>query len=82
MSEKNPNSNEFFPLECPYGEMFCFNHIDCLHGSDINTTNKTMVSMDFRLAMLPFYEKLENKSVNMASSFTIGDYFSSEIINS
>ncbi|MDC2963264.1 hypothetical protein OAX96_03970, partial [Prochlorococcus sp. AH-736-K15] len=82
MSEKNPNSNEFFPLECPYGEIFSFNHIDCLHGSDINTTNKTMVSMDFRLAMLPFYEKLENKSVNMASSFTIGDYFSSEIINS
>lgn len=80
MSEKLPNTNKFFPLECPHGEIFSFNHIDCLHGSDINTTDQTMVSMDFRLAMIPFYKEVENKSVNMNSSFTIGSYFSDEII--
>ncbi len=82
MSEKVSNTREFYPLECSYGEMFCFNHIDCLHGSDINTTDQTMVSIDFRVAMIPFYEEIDAKSVNMNSSFQIGDYFSKEIINS
>ena len=41
-----------------------------------------MVSMDFRVAMIPFYEEIDAKSVNMNSSFKIGDYFSKEIINS
>ena len=82
MSEKIPDSKIFYPLECKNGEIFSFNHIDCLHGSDINTTDETMVSMDFRLAMVPFYKEIDAKSVNMNSSFKIGDYFSEEIINS
>ena len=57
MSERIPNTNEFHPLECDYGEIFSFNHIDCLHGSEINTTEQTMVSVDFRIAMIPFYKK-------------------------
>lgn len=81
MSEKIPNTNEFHPLECDYGEIFSFNHIDCLHGSEINTTEQTMVSVDFRIAMIPFYKKVNNKSVNMNSTFTLGSYFSDEIIN-
>ena len=76
------NTKEFFPLECENGEIFSFNHIDCVHGSDINTTDQTMVSMDFRVAMIPFYKEIDAKSVNMNSSFKIGDYFSKEIINS
>ena len=82
MSEKVSNTNEFYPLECENGEIFSFNHIDCLHGSEINTTDQTMVSMDFRVAMIPFYEEIDAKSVNMNSSFKIGDYFSKKIINS
>ena len=54
MSEKVSNTKKFYPLECDYGEMFCFNHIDRIHGSDINTTDLTMVSIDFRVAMIPF----------------------------
>ena len=82
MSEKISNSREFYPIECSNGEIFSFNHIDCVHGSDINTTDQTMVSMDFRVAMMPFYKEIDAKSVNMNSSFKIGDYFSKEIINS
>ena len=81
MSERIPNTNEFHPLECDYGEIFSFNHIDCLHGYEINTTEQTMVSVDFRIAMIPFYKKVNNKSVNMNSTFTLGSYFSDEIIN-
>ena len=78
MSEEIPKSKNFLPIECDYGQIFSFNHIDCVHGSEINTTNETMVSIDFRLAMMPFYTTTSNppSSVNMGTSFVINDYFS------
>ena len=81
MSERTPRSREFFPIECNYGSIFSFNHIDCAHGSDINTTSETMVSIDFRLAMIPFYQHTENKSINLGTTFSLGSYFSSKILN-
>ena len=81
MSEKRPNTNEFFPYECNYGEILSINHIDCVHGCNLNSTNETLVSIDFRLAMIPFYKELDLKSINTKSAFLIGDYFSNEIIN-
>ena len=59
MSEKISNTRKYYPLECENGEIFSFNHIDCVHGSEINTTDQTMVSMDFRVAMIPFYEEID-----------------------
>ncbi len=82
MSEKVPDSGEFYPIECRHGQVFSFNHIDCMHGSEINTSSETMVSFDFRLAMIPFYKDNNSRSINMKRAFSIGDYFSSEIINS
>ena len=51
MTEETPNSKKYIRLECPYGSIFSFDHIDCMHGSDVNNTDKTMVSFDFRLAL-------------------------------
>lgn len=82
ISETSRDLGDFQPIECDYGQIFSFNHIDCLHGSDINTTNETMVSFDFRIAMQPFYYTSDQKSVNMKSAFRNGDYFSDRIINS
>ena len=83
VSEPFPKSKKFEPIECEYGELFSFNHIDCVHGAELNSTNQTTVSFDFRLAMMPFYDEnsATRKSVNMNSAFSIGDYFSSDIIN-
>jgi hypothetical protein len=59
-----------------------FDHIGCLHGSEINQTGKTMMSMDFRLALADmYYEDPKARSVNMNSNFIIGDYFSEENLN-
>ena len=42
-------------MEIDYGEVMCFDHIDCMPGSRINTTGKTMLSIDFRLALAEEY---------------------------
>ena len=81
MSERIPGSRVYEPIECMYGEIFSFNHIDCMHGSELNSTDLTMCSFDFRVAMLPFYKETSAKSINMNSAFKIGEYFSSSVVN-
>jgi len=70
-------SKHFKLLECPYGNVFSFDHIDCLHGSDPNPYPKTMVSFDFRLALKSLYCDSEVQSVNTGTKFAPGHYFSS-----
>ena len=79
-TEKDPDSKEFILLECPYGKIFSFDHIDCLHGSDPNETNKTMVSFDFRLALKEIYYKTNARSVNLSTNFVPGSYFSKDFV--
>ena len=68
-------------MECPYGEIFSFDHIDCIHGSEINDTDNTMVSFDFRIALKNLYFDSESTSVNTKSQLNKGGYFSNELIN-
>ncbi len=75
-----PESDDWVNLSCPYGKIFSFDHIDCLHGSEPNLGNKTMVSIDFRLALSELYFDTAAKSVNMKSEFKPGSYFSSELV--
>lgn len=79
-SETSPGSNEFITLECPYGSIFSFDHIDCLHGSDPNSTDETIVSFDFRLALKDLYYDSDVSSINMSTKFSPGSYFSAEPI--
>ena len=80
-SELTPESDKWTTLESPYGSIFSFDHIDCKHGSEPNETNKTMVSMDFRLALKELYFDTEESSVNLKTKFKPGYYFSKEFLN-
>lgn len=81
-SEDTPDSGCFIGMEIDYGEVMCFDHIDCMHGSKINTTGKTMVSMDFRLALAEqYFEDPDAFSINTHTAFKIGDYFNERLIN-
>ena len=80
ITEKSPNSNDWTKLECPYGTIFSFDHIDCMHGSDLNDSDKTMVSFDFRLALSEIYFESNSSSINCKSAFKPGGYFSSELL--
>lgn len=67
--QKRKNSEEYIYLECPYGSVFCFDHINCKHGSEENISNKTMISFDFRIALKSFYFDSNSKLIGNASSF-------------
>jgi hypothetical protein len=76
--EKPAGSGDFVLLECPYGKVFSFDHIDCLHGSEPNPYDVTMVSFDFRLAVADLYRESDSASVNTGVEFRPGSYFSAE----
>jgi hypothetical protein len=80
--ENIPNSGRYIGMEIAYGEVMCFDHIDCMHGSHINTSGKTMVSIDFRLAIADqyFYDP-DAFSINTHSALKVGDYFNEQLIN-
>ena len=80
--EESPGSKNFITLECPYGSIFSFDHIDCLHGCNISDQNATMVSFDFRLALKRLYYDSDAKSVNRLSEFKPGSYFSKSYLKS
>lgn len=77
-----PGGKEFVLLECPYGQVFSFDHIDCLHGSEPNASELTMVSFDFRLAIKDLYYDTPAKSINVGTLFKPGSYFSAKPISS
>ncbi|WP_413678899.1 hypothetical protein [Prochlorococcus sp. MIT 0916] len=79
--EEKPNSNKFKHLDCPYGEILSFDHINCEHGSKPNNDKETMVSFDFRIALKENYFSTEKGSMGNQTKLIIGEYFSSEIIN-
>ena len=80
MVEDSEGSELFNLLECPYGKIFSFDHISCLHGSKPNPNDITMVSFDFRVALKALYFETTNQSVNMNRRFRPGEYFSKEIV--
>jgi hypothetical protein len=80
-TEDTPNSGNYIGIEIDYGEVLCFDHIDCMHGSQINTTGKTMLSIDFRLALAEeYFDDSDAFSVNTHAAFKIGDYFNEKLI--
>ena len=78
-TQLKPGSDKYIILECPYGSIFSFDHIDCIHGAEPNPLGKTMVSFDFRLALQDLYYSSDNRSINQGKGFNRGEYFSKEL---
>ena len=79
ITEIRPNTKEWAKISFPNGDIFSFDNIDFLQGSEPNTS-KTMVSFDSRLPLEEFYFDSEASSLNTKGRFKIGEYFSEEVI--
>ena len=53
-----------------------------MNGSEINDSDNTMVSFDFRIALRNLYFDSKSTSINTKSELNKGGYFSNEEINS
>ena len=71
--ESQPGKEDFHPLKMGYGELCTFWGCYCTHFAVENLTDKTRVSLDFRVIPGGMYEKdVEKQEVD----FKVGSYYS------
>lgn len=69
------DQSEPAPIDVKYGEVLVFDAVNLLHGNEINTTDHTRVSFDFRVIPERDYVDSDTKSANTMSRLAIGDYY-------
>ena len=75
--ETEPNKEDFQPLIINYGEIAEVNFNQCRHFSKVNTTNKTRISLDFRIIPGSKWHLVDNNNESMFHKvkFVIGKYY-------
>ena len=77
--EKSPNSKKSFDnyenLNLKKNNVWIGNLNKCKHYNEINLTNKTRISMDFRIIPYSKYNESDNHSLTNNKKFKIGDYY-------
>ena len=74
--ESKEGKQDFKPYTVKYGEILVFDGANLFHGNKPNKSNKTRVSIDFRLVDLNKFIPNKEGSINMNTKFDIGGYFS------
>jgi ectoine hydroxylase-related dioxygenase (phytanoyl-CoA dioxygenase family) len=73
--ESEEGLNDVSPHKVNYGEVLRFDGANLLHGNQINSTDATRVSMDFRIIPYSIFVPSSNSSVFTNRKFDIGGYF-------
>jgi ectoine hydroxylase-related dioxygenase (phytanoyl-CoA dioxygenase family) len=73
--ESEEDKNDFAPMNCNYGETIQWDGSNLTHGNKINETNKTRVSVDFRVMTYSNYKPSEHGSINTKTKFQLGEYY-------
>lgn len=74
--ESKEDKKDFTPMNCKYGECIAWDGSNLLHGNRINRTNKTRISIDFRVIEYKNYQPSEKTTINTNIKFKIGEYYS------
>jgi hypothetical protein len=74
--EKMPRLEEYESITLNQGEVICFNGNKCNHYNEINKTDKTRVSFDFRILPLNYYNNKYSKcSASTNTNYIEGCYY-------
>lgn len=74
--ESKEDAGDFSPMDCKYGEIIKWDGSNLMHGNKINRTNKTRVSVDFRVMSAKNYRPSDHGSINTNTKFEVGGYYS------
>lgn len=74
--ESEPGLKDFQPVKMTIGNLIQFNGNELTHGNKVNDTNKTRVSMDFRVLPLSKYDEANaSESMTLKTKFKEGEYY-------
>tara|TARA_Y100000310_G_C20566708_1_gene755846 strand:- start:318 stop:1016 length:699 start_codon:yes stop_codon:yes gene_type:complete len=75
--ESEEDKQDMHPLEARYGEYYIWNGANLLHGNKVNETEKTRVSIDFRILRMKDYrlEEATKTSISQGTKMMVGEYW-------
>jgi hypothetical protein len=75
--ETEPNKGDYHPMRLNYGQVIEWDGNVLRHGNKINDTEKTRVSLDFRVLPKKYYKpkKNEQPSGTRKMRFIVGEYY-------
>ena len=73
--ESNEDKGDYYTYYVNYGEILVFNGSNLLHGNKLNNSEKTRISIDFRLVEKNKFKPNKKGSINTNTKFDIGGYF-------
>jgi len=73
--ETQEDKGDFAPIEVDYGTLVQWDGVNLMHGNKQNDTNKTRVSVDFRIMKYENYKPSTHGSINTKVKFEIGGYY-------
>ncbi len=74
--ETEEGKGDIRPFALEYGQILCFNGADLIHGNKINKSDRSRVSVDFRIVHRDKFAPSTEGSINTGVKFDIGGYFS------
>ena len=74
--ESKKDKKDFKPMVADVGDVWLWNGSNLLHGNKLNDTNKSRVSVDFRILPLTKYEESSMTSFTNQVKMNIGNYWS------
>ena len=74
-AETEFDKKDFQPIEVEVGEFVMWNGANLLHGNKLNDTNKSRVSVDFRVLPISKYEDSDKTSITNKTPMKIGEYW-------
>lgn len=73
--ESKDDKGDFKPYKVNYGEILVFDGANLTHGNKENKSDRTRVSIDFRLVSVDKFKPNQEGSINMNVKFDLGGYF-------
>lgn len=73
--ESKEDKRDFKPYTVNYGEILVFDGANLTHGNKENYSDRTRVSIDFRLVSVDKFKPNQEGSINMNVKFDLGGYF-------
>lgn len=73
--EKMPRSEQYIPIEMKANNNCSFNANLCMHYNKLNQTNKSRISMDYRILPMNYVPNIESFSHSTNKKFIDGEYY-------
>ena len=73
--ESEEGTGDLRPYACDVGQILVFDGVNLLHGNVQNETDKTRVSVDFRVIPASQYVARPATTINSKMEFSVGGYF-------